>query len=80
MIRNMAEARLRLPPTYTIYDHPRDFPDHVVIRMWFGSNFPHPYVCILDTIEEARAMLEEDGLYCLGRDPSDDPAIVETWI
>jgi hypothetical protein len=34
---------------------------------------------VYDTLEEARKDIPQ-GLYCLGRDPNDDPVIVESWI
>ncbi|MGB8579682.1 MAG: hypothetical protein WCD47_02575 [Candidatus Sulfotelmatobacter sp.] len=51
-----------------------------MIRKWYGPHFWLPCVCVVDTIEEARAMLGDEGLYCLGHQPEDDPAILESGI
>jgi hypothetical protein len=71
-------------PMWVIYDHPRDFPEHFVVRMQcsgappFGSRVASIAV-LCRTLEEARAQVP---IYCslFGRDPADDPVIVETWL
>lgn len=67
---------------FSIYNHPRDYPDNVVVRRHWAtipaSCDPEPFV-VADSLEEARRSLPP-GLHNLGRDPRDDPAIVETWI
>lgn len=70
---------------WTMYDHPRDFPGHVVVRRWLiGGGSPEPVPTqecwLFDTLENARATMAARGLACLARLPEDDPAIVETWI
>jgi hypothetical protein len=73
-------ARRRLPPIYTIYCHPRDFPEHYPVRAHFGD-FPAPIACLYETLDDARHELYEYfGLTCIGREPLDDPCIVESWI
>jgi hypothetical protein len=79
-IKDLTEARRYLPPTCTVYNHPPDFPSHVVTRVWYRPHFPLPCACVVDTAEQARAMLEDEGLYCLGREQGDDLAILESWI
>lgn len=39
-------------------------------------------LAVVDTLESARVALHrsQPGLVCLGRDPSDDPVIVESWL
>jgi hypothetical protein len=69
---------------WTIYDHPSDYPNHFVVRRHgIDADFNVPLVdakCKLaDSLEEARELLPP-GLHCLGREPEDDPVIVETWI
>lgn len=67
-------------PMWVIYDRPRDYPDHVVVRKWLVREQAEPTPCTLhDSIEAARAALPP-GLVCLPRDPHDDPFIVETWL
>jgi hypothetical protein len=68
---------------WTVYDHPRDFPEkyvgrlHVIGRL--GSE-PTDHVIVADTLEEIRAMMMAKGLFCLTRHPDDDPVIVEVWL
>ena len=67
---------------WTIYDRPSDDPGHFVVRRWeIRPNDPRAMevTARTNTLEEARASLP-DGLYCLGRAPTDDPAIVEVWL
>lgn len=69
---------------YTVYENPIDWPGGYVVRRWRTfSGLPNP---VLDreavrcrTLEQARASLPQ-GLYCLGRQPGDDKAILEVWI
>lgn len=68
---------------FTVYGNPRDYPGAFVVRRWTIGRHgraadvqPH---AVERTLEAARASLP-DGLYCLGREPGDDPAIVEVWI
>ena len=72
---------------WVIFDHPRDYPNHFVLRRQLviaadGGKSEiqfdqHAY--LFETIQEARAALP-DGLVCLGRNYADDPVISETWI
>jgi hypothetical protein len=67
---------------YAIYDHPSDYPDHFVVRVWRitdGRLDPAEECWLAKTLEDARALIPS-GLYCLGRWPEDDPVIVEVWI
>jgi len=69
---------------WTLYDRPRDYPQHYVARRFevaSGHIYPRPTndMFTADSLEELR-MLLPPGLVCLGRNPSDDPNIVETWI
>lgn len=68
---------------FTIYDRPSDHPRHVVLRTWSIEQSASPRFvgeALCDTVDEARAVMLEAGLYCLGREPLDEPTIVETWI
>lgn len=72
-------------PMLTVYDHPLDFPAHIVVRRWLiGSGGSEPRdtgeYWLFDSLEAARHKLVRLGLYCLPREPGDDPAIVETWL
>jgi hypothetical protein len=69
---------------WTVYDHPRDFPRHVVARA--HAVFPDgpraaAIGCLYDTLAEARHDMWTNGLNMpLARHPEDDEVIVETWV
>lgn len=69
---------------YTVYDHPKDYPDHFVVRRFLitpGKAIPQPDIYLQkDNLDELRHELFNLGLFPIGRDKSDDPVIVETWI
>lgn len=67
---------------YTVYEHPTDFPEHYVVRVL--TIVPRrvvidPIGCLCDTLAEARTQIPW-GMVNVGRDPTDDPAIKETWV
>lgn len=69
---------------WTIYDHPKDYPDHFIARKWsVGTKKDEPEatdeIIARATLDEVRSVLPL-GLYCIGRKPEDDPCIVEVWI
>lgn len=64
---------------WTIYDHPKDFPDQFVARLFVGEE-PSNIVLVSEDIEQLRAALASNGLTVLCRSPSDDPKIVEVWL
>lgn len=70
--------------TWTIYDHPSDYPDHWVVRPFRSEDGRvRPGMAKLaDTLEEARALVPIDrfGLHRMEPSPGDDPVIAETWI
>jgi hypothetical protein len=68
---------------WTVYDHPRDYPDVWVARrseVGVGAA-PRPTsdMFTAETLDELRALLPR-GLVCLARSPGDDPVIVEVWL
>lgn len=69
--------------TVTIYRSPLDYPGKFVVRrFWIEAAGPVVEdlpLAVVATIEQARAALPP-GMWCLGREPGDDLAIVETWI
>lgn len=75
----MAEPLLCM---WTIYDHPRDYPNEYVAREWVIDVAPRPTgkVITCKYINVLRLEFEERGLVRLPRDPSDDLLIVETWV
>ena len=67
---------------WTIYNRPRDYPAHYVVRMWTASDggvIMGKVAALCGSLDEARAQIPPDAIY-LGRQPDDDPVIVETWI
>ena len=62
---------------WCIYDHPKDYPNHFVLRRWEWET-PDMECQLFDTLEAARAAVPP-GLVCMTH-PNDDPAIAETWI
>jgi hypothetical protein len=66
-------------PLYVIYRFPSDYPEHFVVRCWYGPVPDQEPFCLAPTLEAARAALPP-GLAHLARDPNDDPAIAEVWI
>lgn len=69
--------------TWTIYDHPSDYPEHFVAREFLivpGGARPTPSVMVSTDLEWLRTTLLVDfGMVSLARSPEDDPTIVETW-
>lgn len=66
---------------WVIYDHPRDHPEHFVVRRWLifpGFLEPAEHYLAND-LRAARKRIPK-GMVCLGRQPRDDPRIVEVWI
>ncbi|WP_371438317.1 hypothetical protein [Polaromonas sp.] len=63
---------------WVVYDSPIDFPGRFVARKWLGDQATSETL-EGKTLDELRGHLP-DGLYCLPRDESDDPKIVESWI
>jgi hypothetical protein len=67
----------------TIYNRPKDYPDRFVLREHYianGRTWPSQTVYgWAPTLEKARSLLPH-GMANLGRQPADDPVIVETWV
>ena len=63
---------------WTVYDHPRDYPDKWVLRAWDMPGGRRETVETADTLEEIRAKIPP-SLFRAPRNPGDDPAIYETW-
>lgn len=76
----LEEAKQRLPGIWTIYDHPRDFPDWYVVRCWYGK-VKDPVAYPTKDLDDARKYCHLMGAsFCLLRHANDDPAILESWI
>jgi hypothetical protein len=68
---------------WTVYDRPRDYPDHVVVRRCYvgAGVVMHSAECeLFANVEHARESLALRGLTCIGREPGDEPQIVEAWL
>ena len=68
-------------PIYTVYDHPTDYPDNFVVRLFLNDK-PTDAVWMADSLEEAREIIQTlaAGSVCLHRRDMDDAKIVETWL
>lgn len=66
-------------PLIAIYDHPRDYPNHFVARV-FDLDKPLALVALADTLEDIRAVVTALPVSYFPRSPMDDPCIVEVWI
>lgn len=67
---------------WTIYEHPADFPESAVARLWrVGRGDPSATgdIVVAPTVVQLRALLPV-GLVRIPRAVSDDPAIVESWL
>lgn len=69
---------------WTIYDHPRDFPNNYVAREWTvtaGKTVKTGNLMLASELEMLReVLLIQMNLHCISRSEGDDPVIVETWI
>lgn len=68
--------------TWVVYDHPADFPGHVVVRPWevFAGRIEPGPARLFSSLEQARSVLEPLGLRRLDRQTDDDPTILEVWL
>ena len=69
-------------PMFTITDHPSDWPNFYVARLWLTLPKAEPMpLVIMDTdLERIQETMEALGLVKLMRSPDDNPIIVESWI
>ena len=73
--KSAKQARI---PLICIYDHPTDYPDKFIARLW-DCSAPTNIIATADTLEELRAKIP-DCMVKLDRHPQADPCIVEVWI
>jgi hypothetical protein len=68
---------------FVIYERPRDYPEHFVMRRWAVSSDKKiqatDYFRLADSLDEARSYVPA---HCIRveRDPKDEPQVVESWI
>lgn len=65
-------------PIFVLYDHPKDFPDNIVARLW-DMGLPTPTVCLFNSLGEARAAMPQ-GFLRFGRNVHDDAVIIEFYV
>lgn len=69
---------------YAIYVRPRDLPQHPFVVRGFsvrpGESVPDRDFRVADDLEGARGQLPANVEINLGRQPDDNPGIVETWM
>jgi hypothetical protein len=65
---------------WTVYDHPSDYPDYYVARMFRGETPTDNMVMAADLDTVRDVMARDFHLVCLTRHPDDDPKIIETWL
>lgn len=68
---------------WTVYNRPKDYPHgYIARRSEIGGRKPRPVMTadvVIGDLKLIRESMTMCGLYCLTRDLSDDPVIVETW-
>lgn len=64
---------------WTIYYNTVDYPDSYVARMFLNDK-PTDSTIIGNNLTELRDLMQGLGLFNIGRQPGDDPVIVESWI
>ena len=70
---------------WTIYESPADYVGQYVVRRTEIRRWPQAAIVVTndmyvaDSLEEARELLPP-GLFCVGRQPDDDPVIAEVWL
>ena len=75
----LAELRKRTRmPIIAIYEHPMDYPDKYVARV-FNIDRPTFIAVTADTLEEIRGCVPEE-MHWFPRSGTDNPAIVEYWL
>lgn len=81
MIAYLATLNHRLP-MFTITDHPTDWPDFYVARLFLTlpDVVDLPVVIMDPDLENLRETMEALGLTCLPRSPGDNPIILESWL
>lgn len=73
---------------WTVYDHPEDYPNEFLARMWVvptGPGVDHEpiftgQIMASTDLHLIRRWMQHQGLACITRNPDDDPVILETWL
>ncbi len=64
--------------TWTVYDHPIDFPDFYIARKFKGMNSTEDIIKNKSLVD-LQMILIYKGFGRITRSPEDDPVIVEWW-
>jgi hypothetical protein len=71
-------------PMWIVYDHPLDYPDGFIARLWVSLPQPAPTTETLtaSTLEELRNKIRKRApwMSLLTRRPEDEPQVVEVWL
>lgn len=70
--------KIKQIPIIAVYNHPTDYPDNFVARLWIG-NKPSRYVVLCNNIDELRQSIPPWMQKLMPAD-QDDPVIIETWL
>lgn len=70
---------------YCIYNHPKDYPNHFVVRRWAigpGTMTPdnEPFMVTVSMEDIHLKLGQEMGLFFIGRFPEDDPCIIGVYL
>jgi hypothetical protein len=67
---------------WTIYDHPSDYPESFVARLFEvrSGTVVATNDLVIAPLGTLRRFFASAGLHCLTRNDGDDPKIVETWL
>jgi hypothetical protein len=81
-MRRSLALNSKLLNIWTIFDHPIDYPDHYVARLFIVGNGNHKAtasVILCNDLDELRGKLPPN-LIRLPRDNNDDRNIIESWL
>lgn len=68
-------------PGIVVYDHPEDFPDSYIARVWeFKTNRPTNVAISNTDLNAIRDQARLAGFTPFPRHPEDDPCIMEVWL
>lgn len=69
-------------PQFVVYDHPEDFPQGYVARLWLTlpENVATAFTMRCVELAPIQDFLESLGMVKLYRSPDDQPHVLETWI
>ena len=68
-------------PLVTVYDHPTDYPDVYVARLFGAEEGATNIIMTSYSLQELRSRIMKSGFMArLNRDVNDDEKILEVWI